>query len=240
MKKSAPNEILNAHPLVEAVIFDCDGVLVDSMLGHTEVEFAVLKSLRVQVTPDMLLANAGKPFKALAMTCAANSGVVLPADFDAQLHRAKADYFSQNLKAMQGIHEALQMLDGVPMAVASGSPLPGVKHSLEVTDLGKYFRGDWVLSSDMVKQGKPAPDLFLLAAQQMNVPPERCLVVEDADSGIKAAVAAGMARVGFTGGAHCGTDHAKRLENAGAIEVFSDMATLPAIFRRLSLPKYAA
>jgi len=217
------------------VIFDCDGVLVDSMAGHTKVEFQVLSDLDIVVTPEQLLANAGKPFKSLALSLASDSGVTLPADFDVLLAEKKAEYFTHHLKPIPGIHQALEELGDTPLCVASGSPLPGVHHSLEVTGLAKFFKPEWVFSSetDMVAKGggKPFPDLFQLAARQAGVPCQNCVVVEDAGSGVKGAKAAGMAPLGFTGGSHCGEGHARMLEEAGAVITFVHMNQLTSVLK---------
>ena len=224
---------------LEGVIFDCDGVLVDSMIGHTLVETDVLLSFNIAATEKVLLENAGKSFKALAFKLAADNRVTLPVDFDNIIIQRKCAYFDLNLRAMTGIHNALDALNGIPVAVGSGSPLPLVKHSLHVANLTSYFREDRVLTSEMVEKGKPAPDLFLLDAKRMGVSANRCVVVEDAENGIKAAKAAGMIPLGFTGGEHCDNKHASKLRKAGAVDVFSDMAELPSVIRSLGpLKKY--
>ena len=97
--------------------------------------------------------------------------------------------------------------------------------SLELTGLAPLF-GQHVYSATQVARGKPAPDLFLFASAQMEVPPVECLVIEDSEAGVKAAIAAGMRALGFTGGGHCGPGHASRLREAGASEVFDDMRNL--------------
>ena len=90
-----------------------------------------------------------------------------------------------------------------------------------------------IFSASQVTNGKPAPDLFLFAAREMGVPPERCVVIEDSLAGIAAARAAGMTVLGFCGGSHCGAGHAETLREAGADLTFADMHHLPALVRRL-------
>ena len=100
-----------------------------------------------------------------------------------------------------------------------------MRHTLGLVGLLPYFE-PYIFSAVQVPRGKPAPDLFLFASAQMEVSPVDCLVVEDSEAGVKAAIAAGMRALGFTGGGHCGPGHASRLREAGASEVFDDMRNL--------------
>ena len=124
---------------------------------------------------------------------------------------------------MPGIHACLDALRGTRICVASSSLPQWIEQNLKQARLWNYFVPH-VFSAAQVERGKPAPDLFLLAAVRMNVAPAQCLVIEDSTAGIAAAVAAGMTPVGFAGGCHCGPDHADRLHRAGAQTVFSTMA----------------
>src|SRR5262249_48012586 len=132
------------------------------------------------------------------------------------------------LQAMPGIEA---VLDAVPakMCVASSSAPERLRHTLGLVGLHQRFE-PYVFSATMVAPGKPAPDLFLFAAERMGVAPAACVVVEDSVPGVQAAVAAGMAVVGFTGGGHCAADQAERLRAAGAVSVVARMSgLLPAI-----------
>src|SRR5215469_2241817 len=104
-------------------------------------------------------------------------------------------------------------------------------HSLSVTGLLGYFEPH-IFSATQVARGKPAPDLFLFAADAMQVPPASCIVVEDSVPGVQAAVAAGMRAIGFTGGEHCLSGHAERLHAAGASAIAADMASLSALLSK--------
>jgi beta-phosphoglucomutase-like phosphatase (HAD superfamily) len=110
----------------------------------------------------------------------------------------------------------------MPVCVASNSYPDRLHHSLEVTGLWKFF-DPHVFSAAMVERGKPAPDLFLFAAERLNVSPADCLVIEDSVHGTIAAQAAGMTVVGFCGGSHCKTGHAERLLGAGCMRTFARM-----------------
>jgi len=117
--------------------------------------------------------------------------------------------------------------------VASSGTPEKIRHGL--TSAGLYDRlAPHIFSASEVSRGKPAPDLFLFAAQKMKTPPERCLVIEDSVPGVTGAVAAGMTVLGFHGGSHCRADTAARLRAAGAVEAFDDMRQLPALIDRYS------
>jgi beta-phosphoglucomutase-like phosphatase (HAD superfamily) len=102
-----------------------------------------------------------------------------------------------------------------------------LRHSLTVTGLLRYF-DPHIFSATQVARGKPAPDLFLFAASRMQAAPDTCLVIEDSEAGVRAAVAAGMRVIGFTGGGHCRLGHAERLRTAGATAIFDHMRNLDA------------
>jgi HAD superfamily hydrolase (TIGR01509 family) len=130
--------------------------------------------------------------------------------------------FTDELRAIDGVSELLRSLR-MPVCVATNSHPDRVRHSLEITGLFRFF-DPHVFSATMVERGKPAPDLFLFAAQRLNTPPGDCLVVEDSVHGITAARAAGMEVIGFCGGSHCRPGHAERLISAGCERVFARMS----------------
>ena len=138
----------------------------------------------------------------------------------------------QELRPIPGIAEALGKL-GRPVCVASSSQLERIGLELEVTGLSSFFDGN-VFSASMVASGKPAPDLFLHVAREMQVAPADCIVVEDSPAGISAALDAGMAVLAFTGGSHAqSASHRQRLEALGPRLVFGDMRLLPSLVRDL-------
>jgi beta-phosphoglucomutase-like phosphatase (HAD superfamily) len=122
-----------------------------------------------------------------------------------------------------------ELLDALrlPRCVASSSLPEQIRRKLELTGLLKWF-GDNLFSATMVARGKPAPDLFLYTAEQLRAAPSRCLVIEDSPAGIDAAIAAGMTAIGFSGGSHCGAEHAARLQTRGAKLVVANMRELAA------------
>jgi HAD superfamily hydrolase (TIGR01509 family) len=153
----------------------------------------------------------------------AERGCTLPDDFTEQVNRALFARFETDLKPIAGVREAILSLP-YRRCVASSSVPERIALSLRVTGLADLF--EHIFSSTEVPRGKPAPDLFLHAAHRMGARPEECLVIEDSPAGVQAAIAAGMRVIGFTGGGHCGPDHAERLRQVGASTIIERMADL--------------
>src|SRR5262249_53104683 len=150
-------------------------------------------------------------------------------DFAERAARRTLKAFDRTLRPIPGMAELLANLPG-RKCVASSSDLPRIRHSLSLAGILHHFEPH-IFSANQVKRGKPAPDLFLLAAASMGTPPERCLVVEDSVAGVTAARAAGMTVLGFTGGGHCLDGHADKLRAAGANEVLASMPDLAGFLR---------
>ncbi len=216
------------------VIFDCDGVLVDSEPIIAEAEAESLESAGFAITSRELLDRfTGIPATDMFRTLAAEHGKPLAAGFADRLERRIAEAYRARLKPVPDVEDTLRRLD-VPYCVASSSALGRLRLALLVTGL------DWLLigrifSTEMVARGKPAPDLFLHSADRMAAVPANCLVIEDSVAGVTAAQAAGMTVFGFTGGSHAGPGLGERLAAAGADLVFSRMAALPQLIHRLDL-----
>ena len=139
--------------------------------------------------------------------------------------------FAELLQATPHIDAALAAI-ALPTCVASSGPPEKISASLNRVGLYGRF-APHIFSAVQVRHGKPAPDLFLFAAEQMNVPPARCLVIEDSVAGVTAALAAGMAVLGYHGGSHCRPDTAATLRAAGAAITFDDMRQLPDLIERI-------
>ena len=211
---------------IELVIFDCDGVLIDSELIGCRVEAEELTRAGLRITLDEILERfTGVTSKETFRTLEREQGRRLPADFAQRVGAAIRAAFERELAAIAGIHAALERIE-LPVCVASSSSPARLEHSLKVVRLFERFTPH-IFSAHAVGRGKPAPDLFLHAAQRMMTPPARCLVVEDSIAGVQAGVAAGMPVLGFTGGSHCSPGHAERLRDAGAEQAFADMTLLP-------------
>jgi HAD superfamily hydrolase (TIGR01509 family) len=211
----------------QLVIFDCDGVLVDSetiALGHARKAFGELGvALSDERTRDLFL---GVSQPAMRATALATFGLDLPEGFEANLTQKTVAAFERELKGVEGLRETLSAL-GVPVCVASSSPPERIRASLRIVGYADLFDAR-VFSAAEVPRGKPAPDLFLHAARQLAAPPADCLVIEDSAPGVVAARRAGMTAFGFTGGAHAhGREYRERLAEAGAAAIFDDMRDLP-------------
>lgn len=215
--------------LPELVIFDCDGVLVDSELIASRELAAFLTDLgRPTEAAECREQFTGLSIQAVGEKVRAHWGVALPADFVAQLRARDQEAFERDLTAIPGIEAVLDAVSGagVHMCVASSGTPEKIRHSLELTGLIDRFDGD-LFSAAEVEHGKPAPDLFLHACARMNARPETTFVIEDSAAGVAGAKAAGMRVLGFTGGGHCGPGYAAKLSGADA--VFADMAELPGL-----------
>lgn len=215
----------------KVIIFDCDGVLVDSESVYIATELAHLADAGVRYDrADYVRRFMGlTPARWRAEVAAdvrASTGATLPEGFfaslDAALHRALRD----GLRPLPGVRDVVSGL-GRPRCVASSTPASQLGWKLRHTGLDDLF-GRHVYSADMVDHGKPAPDLFLHAAATMDVDPSACVVVEDSPNGVRAGVAAGMRVVGFAGAGHCLDGHGEMLAAAGAAAVASRMADLGA------------
>lgn len=210
------------------LIFDCDGVLVDSEKLSCTVEADYLQELGAPLSADDVARKfIGRSMKDMVAELRAEFGAVIPADFGEQLTARVLRRFETELRPIAGVREAILSIPA-PRCVASSSAPPRLAVSLQKTGLADLFGAD-VFSSTMVARGKPAPDLFLFAARQMNHAPDQCVVIEDSISGVQAGIAAGMRVIGFTGGAHCQPGHGEALKKAGANLICADMRDLPGL-----------
>jgi HAD superfamily hydrolase (TIGR01509 family) len=211
----------------DLVIFDCDGVLVDSEIIFARVLGECLTAAEFPATAaDALLLGFGKNRDTLSAAVAARFGRPLPDGFFDTMRTQTALVLERELVAMPGIEALLTALPAA-RCVASNGHLERVRERLALTGLLGFF-DPHVYSAMQVAQGKPAPDLFLLAASRLGARPASCIVVEDSVIGVAAAVAAGMPVLGFCGGSHCPGDHADQLIAAGCSRVFARIADLTA------------
>ncbi len=207
------------------VIFDCNGVLVDSEPLATAIVSQEFMRAGFPLTPSIVARyfTGRRPADMFAEVEMA-AGRKLPPSFAATVAAATLRRFRAELHATAHMAQALSWLRG-SKCVASSSSLDRIRVSLESTGLIRYFEPN-LFSATEVRNGKPAPDLFLHAATKMHVEPRECIVVEDSAVGVAAGVAAGMRVVGFVGGSHAGTSLAEQLRVAGARIVISDMRAL--------------
>jgi HAD superfamily hydrolase (TIGR01509 family) len=211
---------------LDLVIFDCDGVLVDSEVLACRAAAEALAAIGHHISPESVAERfVGMSNKDMYAALEGERGTALPASFDAEMNRLAAALFERELRPMRGLDSALAAL-AEPRCVASSSTPAMLVRKLAWTGLAPWF-GDAVFSTAEVARGKPAPDIFLHAALRMGAAPARAVVVEDSPLGIAAAKAAGMTAFGFTGGSHCRAGHGDRLAAAGADLVFAEMSELP-------------
>jgi HAD superfamily hydrolase (TIGR01509 family) len=212
-------------------IFDCDGVLVDSEVLATRIESELLRDVGVELTPESIAeAFIGLSDTEMHRRIEADWGVTLPDDFTVTRAARLDEVFRTELRAVPGIAGVLEALDE-PRCVASSSAPERIRTSLAVTGLEKFFGPD-VFSASSVERGKPAPDLFLHAADAMQTDPARCVVIEDSTPGVAAGLAAGMRVVGFTGASHCVPTLADQLREAGAHMIAADADALLDVLAR--------
>jgi len=211
---------------LQLVIFDCDGVLVDSEVISNDV---LARSLTEQGLPTTL-AQSRRDYQGLLLAeidsrAQAKLGRPLAQDWLQRYERDRAAVFRRELRAVPGVAEAVRRIKaaGVRVCVASQGKLEKTRLSLELTRLDPLFGDEVLFSAYSVARGKPHPDLFLHAAQTMATEPARCAVVEDTPSGVTAAASAGMRVLGYAA-----DSDASALRRAGA-EVFMAMEELPGL-----------
>ena len=211
------------NPSPALVIFDCDGVLVDSERLTVAVEARVLTELGWPLTAEQVVARwMGRTSAFQLGEVEARLGTAAMLEYDARSSAEVHDAFERELRAVEGIEHLLEHLDsvGVPTCVASSGTHARMRRTLGLTGLHDHFHGR-IFSATEVSHGKPAPDLFLHAAARMGVDPRGCVVVEDSVYGVRAGVAAGMTVYGYAGG----LTPAEELAADGAL-LFDDMAGL--------------
>jgi HAD superfamily hydrolase (TIGR01509 family) len=207
----------------DLIIFDCDGVLVDSEVLSCRCLSKVLAGYGISLGLDQAL----DLFLGRSMTAVLDHyktiGCLDPEQFSAELRAGVRAAFLSALCPIEGVSSVLEGLQ-TPHCVASSSDVDRVSFSLSLTGLASHFDGR-LYTSQMVERGKPAPDLFLHAAERMQADPSRTLVIEDSISGVRAGKAAGMTVWGFVGGSHYQSRAGKAiLCEAGADRVFGRMA----------------
>jgi HAD superfamily hydrolase (TIGR01509 family) len=215
----------------DLIIFDCDGVLVDSEVISCRAHADVLSRHGYPITQEQVFDRfLGRSTRQANSEVEAELGRALPDDFHAQLQDEQLRSFESDLQAVPHIHAALDAITQAVCIASSGSH-QRMRVTLGRTKLYDRFAPN-IFSASQVVNGKPAPDLFLFAARQMNVPPERCLVIEDSVPGSTGGRAAGMTVLGFHGGSHCRPGHGDGLRAAGAAATFDDMRHLPDLIAR--------
>jgi HAD superfamily hydrolase (TIGR01509 family) len=213
---------------IRHIIFDCDGVLVDSETLTAELESELLARFGVHLPPEVIKERfAGRTARGQWLELAAEYELDLPADFIDHRKRLAKENFTKRLKPIPHVRETLRSLKPL-LTVASNSERDMLELKLTVTGLIDRF-GDRRLSVDDVARPKPAPDLYREALARAGIPRLETLVVEDTVTGIAAAMAAGISVVGFVGASHNTQETPGMLKQAGAFAVLDDMRKLPSL-----------
>ena len=211
---------------VELIIFDCDGVLIESEIVVCRIAAEELTALGYPITTEQVIDRfAGRPDREMRAEIEADMRRPLPDDYKLRVDRRTEEAYGEELRIMAGVNEALDAIDK-PICVASSSFPEKLKMGLQQVGLYERFAPN-VISATAVARGKPEPDVFIFAAGWMHVSPAKCLVIEDSVPGVRSAVRAGMRVFGFTGGAHSRPGHGSALTNAGAELIFGEMRKLP-------------
>ena len=209
----------------ELIIFDCDGVLIDSEVVVCRLTGEELTRLGYPVTADEVAERyAGRPEHEMIADIERDWGRAVPEEYFGRIRRRIERAYSTELRAIPGTAEALDRIR-IPVCVASSSYPEKLKLGLEAVGLHERFAPN-LISASFVAHGKPAPDVFIYAAGWMRTPIPDCLVIEDSIPGVRAARDAGIRVFGFTGGGHCLPEHGRRLMEAGAELVIDDLREL--------------
>lgn len=213
----------------DLVIFDCDGVLVDSepISITTLVEFVQDAGVTLSVE-NAYVRFLGRSMSSIGSILKDEYGVTFTGDLLEEIRQRQFNRFRNELEPISGIKSALSGI-GLKKCVASSSQPDRIRLSLELTGLLEFFDPN-IYSSSMVKNGKPAPDLFLLAAKQMGVAPKNVVVIEDSPAGVIAAGRAGMRVFAYAGGSHIEPGRVRaELEKLAPDLIFDNMAMLPGL-----------
>jgi HAD superfamily hydrolase (TIGR01509 family) len=215
-------------PQFDLVIFDCDGVLVDSEMLSAGVLMGMMEEVGLPITPEMFRSDfLGRSFASASARVSERFGRPLPEDFNDRYRTRLLATMRGNLHAMQGVERVLQSM-AVPFCLATSSSPQRLDVSLTESALGRHFEGRCFTASQ-VKNGKPAPDLMFFAAHSMKTNPKRCLVIEDSEMGIRSGVSAGMTVWQFAGGSHIKAGYAPP-ENLGVHRAVGSMDDLHRLF----------
>ena len=210
-------------------IFDCDGVLVDSEPLSMKVDVEILAENGVVISEEEAHARfVGKTFASMLEEMRQEFGATFPANASADKDVRLLELYERELKAVDGVHEALDALMPQHFSVASNSPFDRVEAALRITHLARFF-GNRITTFEHVARGKPEPDVFIEAARRAGYPPGDCIVIEDSVTGVTAAHRAGCRVLGFTGTHPHPVEQAGKLLAAGAATTFRAMRDLPGL-----------
>ena len=209
--------------MISHIIFDCDGVLIDSEKLSMDVDISLLALHGIHLTEaEMHHRFVGTTFEAMVAELVNEYRRPLPPDLSARKDRLMLELYQSDLKPVPGVISMLERL-ALPRSIGTNGPRHRALEALRVTGLAPFF-GDRLTTYEDVQSGKPAPDIYQLAAKRAGFRPDHCLVVEDSITGATAALAAGCKVIGFTGVAHDPVAKTEELARLGINHVIHDMA----------------
>ncbi len=209
------------------IIFDCDGVLVDSEKISQEVWVDFLNKYDIKLNPrEFQRRYIGLDGVRVKLLVEKEFNIVLPEDFLDNVKKKKKEIYKKRLTLIKGVSNCLNLLDDYIMCVASANSVDTLRYIMELVGISHFF-GDNLFSAELVEKGKPAPDLFLYISNKFSINPNNCIVIEDTVNGINAGKSANMQVLGFVGGSHCDEDYIERLKSSNPIGFLSEMRELP-------------
>lgn len=212
----------------EHIVFDCDGVLVDSEPLSMEVDHALLREHGVPLSRDEVIERfVGLTFGAMIEQIKRDFDIRLPDSLSAIKDQRLIALFELKLQPVDGAAAAIDAID-LPRSVASNSPRARVEAAFRIAGFTQQF-GTRITTFEDVRSGKPAPDIYYEAARRANTEAQSCIVIEDSLAGVRSAAIAGCRVLGFTGTVHNVSAHGKALSEAGASFVFNHMTELPGL-----------
>lgn len=218
---------------IKLIIFDFDGVLVDSEYISGQVTTEELHKYGVKTDLDTTLRRfVGMHDTTMRSHLAEDVGETRLEEFLSVIKEKTRLAYYDKLAPLPGAVDMLASLD-LPLCIGSNSRFSSLKEKLEITKLNRFFSEDRLYVGSMVPKPKPAPDLYIHAAKQHNVMPAECLVIEDSAHGIKAAVDAKMPVIGFYGASHCYDGYEHKLKQAGADILFKQLSEIPDIIKQI-------
>ncbi|EJF77673.1 HAD hydrolase, family IA [Bartonella sp. DB5-6] len=225
-------------PQIDLIIFDCDGVLVDSEYLAAKIGSQLLKQAGYEIAPEELSKRyAGLIFCDILKQVEQETGKPISAHLIDQMSNLFRIQMKTELRAIDGIREAVENVKSrYPYCICSNAKSVDIKEMLTIVDLYDLFE-DTIFSAPEVgtKKTKPAPDVFLFAAQQLHAKPPNTIVIEDSLHGVHAAIAAGMRTIGFTGGSHSYLGHSNALADAGAETTINKHAYLGEVLEAMAV-----
>jgi phosphoglycolate phosphatase len=210
--------------MADHIIFDCDGVLVDSEPLSTAIDRELLTESGIHYSfEEMTALTVGFSMAHFIHRIESLHNVKLRPDFAAEKDRRLLARYESELQPIDGIFQVMDAIS-LPRSIASNSPRARVEQALRVTGLSHYFNGA-IHAVEDVANPKPAPDLYIRAAEAANSRPSRCVAIEDSAAGVTSAMAAGCFVIGFTG-SHHDSNHGETLRRVGAKRLISHMSEL--------------